>query len=91
MKPLPSEPTQEMIDRMTAAIDCVDVPTSDDPPDRDYDYEMRKAYRALYAVLQPAAPSRQFEQVIAGLSYDGDDINSLTVGEIRRALPCIQG
>ena len=27
-----------------------------------------------------------FEEIIKGLGYDGDDTNSLTVGEIRRAL-----
>ncbi len=29
----------------------------------------------------------QFEAIIASLNYDGPDANSLTVGEIRRALP----
>lgn len=53
---MPLAPTKEIIDRMTASIDCVDVPTADDPPDRDYDYDMRKAYRAaLFAAPQPAS------------------------------------
>lgn len=30
---------------------------------------------------------RDFERVIASLNYDGQDTDSLTVGEIRRALP----
>lgn len=29
----------------------------------------------------------QFDAIIASLNYDGPDTNSLTVGEIRRALP----
>jgi hypothetical protein len=33
------------------------------------------------------ATRQVFEIVIAALNYDGKDINSLTVGEIRRALP----
>lgn len=31
--------------------------------------------------------SRVFEIILASLNYDGKDINSLTVGEIRRSLP----
>lgn len=34
-----------------------------------------------------AARAERFEEIIASLNYDGPDTNSLTVGEIRRALP----
>ena len=37
-------------------------------------------------------PTREaFEAILASLHYDGADINSLTVGEIRRALPVTNG
>jgi hypothetical protein len=36
---------------------------------------------------RPTARAR-FEDIIRSLNYDGTDTNSLTVGEIRRALPC---
>jgi len=36
-------------------------------------------------------PTREaFEAVITSLNYDGPDINGLTVGEIRRALPALK-
>ena len=35
-------------------------------------------------------PTREaFEAVLASLNYDGADIDSLTVGEIRRAMPAV--
>lgn len=33
----------------------------------------------------------RFEAIIASLNYDGADTDSLTVGEIRRALPRFSG
>lgn len=35
----------------------------------------------------PQDARQAFEEIIASLNYDGSDTNSLTVGEIRRALP----
>lgn len=40
--------------------------------------------RSAASTVEPVAD--QFERIIASLNYDGDDLNSLTVGEIRRAL-----
>lgn len=53
-------------------------------------------WRYKWADIQPTehdhpkrmpATRQVFEIVLAALNYDGEDINSLTVGEIRRALP----
>jgi hypothetical protein len=37
-------------------------------------------------VAEPSIDRRTFDRIIASLNYDGSDENSLTVGEIRRAL-----
>ena len=68
---MPLAPTQQIIDRMTASIDCVDIPTSDDPPDRDYDYDMRKAYRAALSCAAPAPSAAQW-QPISTAPRDGE-------------------
>lgn len=53
-------------------------------------------WRYKWAEVQPTehdhpkrcpATRQVFEIVLAALNYDGADIDSLTVGEIRRALP----
>jgi hypothetical protein len=66
---------------------------------RENDDLLRDYERRLEAPRAPAgyAPSPAdlvgvdtsllFEEVIRRLNYDGNDTNSLTVGEIRRALP----
>lgn len=50
---------------------------------------LRDAIKAVRSAEQPRCPATQqvFEIVLASLNYDGQDIDSLTVGEIRRALP----
>lgn len=48
--------------------------------------KMDAALAASAATKSEAPLSQQFEAVIAALKYDGTDIDSLTVGEIRRAL-----
>lgn len=40
-----------------------------------------------YSERTDAGPRQNFERIIASLNYDGADTDSLTVGEIRRALP----
>ncbi len=35
----------------------------------------------------PRTARQAFEEIVASLNYDGADTDSLTVGEIRRALP----
>lgn len=49
----------------------------------------RDAARCIaFAMQAQPQPTRvTFEQIIASLNYDGSDADSLTVGEIRRALP----
>ena len=53
-------------------------------------------WRYKYAEIQPTehdhggchkTPRQAFEEIIESLRYDGNDTDSLTVGEIRRALP----
>lgn len=49
-------------------------------------------WRYKWADIQPTehdhpSPRKDFERIIASLNYDGADTDSLTVGEIRRALP----
>lgn len=50
-------------------------------------------WRYKWAEIQPTehdhprTPLQQFDAIVASLNYDGPDENSLTVGEIRRALP----
>jgi hypothetical protein len=41
----------------------------------------------LEELVVPQMARDTFERVIASLNYDGRDADSLTVGEIRRALP----
>jgi len=68
---MPRDPSQQIIDRMTASISVADIPTPDDPPDRDYDYDMRKAYRAALAAAEagcsipPAVEPAQATQPVA--------------------------
>ena len=50
---VPREPTQAIIDRMTASISLDGLPSPEAEPDPDYDDDMRRAYRAMIA----AAPS----------------------------------
>jgi len=37
--------------------------------------------------FEAAGPLAQFDAIIESLNYDGPDTNSLSVGEIRQALP----
>jgi hypothetical protein len=61
---------------------------------RDTDGQSSHAIDAMEIVAQlleelvvPQMARDTFERVIASLNYDGRDADSLTVGEIRRALP----
>lgn len=43
---VPKEPTQEIVDRMTASVSLDGLPSPDAEPDDDYADDMRRAYRA---------------------------------------------
>lgn len=70
-------------------VDAVDVVTFGRWPKRGakWRYKWAEIQPTEHDHGHPETLGEAFERVIKALRYDGPDENSLTVGEIRRALP----